>query len=163
MASYLVFTPPDDGRAEAAVLVRDGVHVWAFVLPVVWLVWHRLWLEAVLALAAMALLSAGAGIAGFGAASPAWSLLVSLFFGLEAANLRAAALRRRGWRERGLVEADDDAAAEARMVVDALDADEGVKADLPSASTARRPVSVPAHPAPAHGLALGMLDYPGRR
>ena len=52
MAAYVVM---EKGGASArtaadAVFVRDGFHWVAFLVPAVWMLWHRLWLEAVLAL-----------------------------------------------------------------------------------------------------------------
>ena len=39
-------------RRSGAVLVRDGFSFLAFLLPPLWLLWHRLWIEAALAFAA---------------------------------------------------------------------------------------------------------------
>ena len=155
MAGYIVLTPELDQRPDAAVLVRDGFHVMAFLLPVIWLLWHRLWIEALIAFAAAAVLSTLAGLAGFGAASPAWSLLVSIFFGLEAAHLRVLAMRRRGWRQWGVIEADSLRSAETRLVVEMADA------------LTKRAVPFPARPATITQAgtvpSFGMFDYPGAR
>ena len=156
MASYVVMEPSRGGE-ERAVLVRDGFHFLAFLLPAVWLLFHRLWLEAVLAIAAAMLLGSLAALAGFGPASSFLSLLVSLYVGLEGAALKVAALRRRGWREWGVVEAENARDAEIRYLDGFLD--DGDAAGLPPAALAARPVS-PGRPSPAP--ALGMLGYPGR-
>ena len=54
MASYVVMEPPGASRNDAAagaVLVRDGFSFLAFLLPPLWLLWHRLWIEAALVFA----------------------------------------------------------------------------------------------------------------
>lgn len=118
MAIYVVMEPnqADLSRAqEKAVLIRDGFSCWAFVLPVIWLLVHRLWIEALAALALM--LAAGALATQLGShpmMGAALSLLTQIAFGLEAANLRVAALRRRGWSLWGPVEAANRREAELR-------------------------------------------------
>lgn len=156
MAIYVAMEPPAEAqkRGKDVLFVRDGFHFFAFLVPVFWLLWHRLWIEAVLALAVTLALSALGEVAGFGWASPLLTFIVSIYFGLEAANLRVAALRRRGWREWGVVEADDLAGAEARQAVD----DEARPQPV-----APRPVqAVPVVLAANSGPALGLFDYPGR-
>ena len=54
MAVYVVMEPPGASRNDAAsgaVLVRDAFSVLAFLLPPLWLLWHRLWIEAALVFA----------------------------------------------------------------------------------------------------------------
>src|SRR6188474_1545756 len=108
MASWIVMQSPDRTRDADLAFVRDGFSFLAFLVPPLWLLWHRLWIEALLAFAVLIL---GAGLerlTGFAAAVP---LLVSIFVGLEGNGLRVAALRRRGWRDWGVVDAEhlDDA------------------------------------------------------
>src|SRR5258706_4832059 len=103
MPVYTVHAP---FRADSAVrngtdrleFVRDGLHVWAFLLGPVWLLWHRLWLAlvgyvAVIALSEVALsqLRAGAG------ARFVVMLLVALLMGFEAASLWRWTLSRGNW------------------------------------------------------------------
>ncbi|MBS9721656.1 DUF2628 domain-containing protein [Tianweitania sp. BSSL-BM11] len=129
MAVFVVLEPDVSDLTQAqerAVLVRDGFAFWAFVVPVIWLLLHRLWIEA---LAALALMAAAGALASQVGGSPllglALSLLTQLYFGLEARNLKINALCRRGWRIWGPVEALNKneaelryaAAADARSVV----------------------------------------------
>jgi hypothetical protein len=110
MAIYVVLEPPVANATEAAeraVLVRDGFAFLAFVAPPLWLLWHRLWIEAAIAFAVSVGLTALGETAGLGFTGAALSLLVSIFVGLEGAALRINALRRRGWSEWGVVEASD--------------------------------------------------------
>ncbi|MFU0505119.1 DUF2628 domain-containing protein [Pseudaminobacter sp. NGMCC 1.201702] len=156
MASYVVMEPP--GRkgeaASNAVFVRDGFSLVAFLVPPLWLLWYRLWIEAALAVAAALALGALGEIAGFGMTGTLLSLLVSVYVGLEGAALRIAALRRRGWHEWGVVEADRAGDAELRYLAEADFADSAVEPVL-------APSPQPSRARPA-GPALGLLNYPGR-
>jgi hypothetical protein len=160
MAVYVVMEPPRANRNDAAtgaVLVRDAFSVLAFLLPPLWLLWHRLWIEAALAFAAAMALTALGEVAGFGLAGAVLLLLVSIFIGLEGAALRVNAMRRRGWREWGVVEGSDRAEAEIRYAAEAAP-DETVTRDVPHSTAPIQPTS---RPAPS-GPALGLFDYPGR-
>jgi hypothetical protein len=153
MASYVVMEPPvkttggktGKGAGERAVLVRDGFRFLAFLLPALWLVFNRLWIETVVVIAMTMALSALGAVAGFGNATPALVLLVSLYVGLEASALKLAALRRRGWREWGVVEADN---------AEALTGSDETPAPPPTAG--------PAAPRSTSQPALGLLAYPGK-
>lgn len=159
MAAYTVMEPPgaaDTDAPDRAILVRDGFHLIAFLVPPLWLLWRRLWIEAALAFAAGLGLTMLGEIAGLGFAGAALSFLVSLFVGLEGSTLRINALRRRGWREWGVVEADDRADAEIRYLAEQADrmpADVVVQAPRPM-----RDLRQPARPGPA----LGLFQYPER-
>ncbi len=168
MASYVVMEPlagagMGHSGEDRAVLVRDGFHFLAFLLPAVWLLFHRLWIEALVVVAVTMALSGLGSVAGLGNAAPALSLLVSIYVGLEGSALKLAALRRRGWREWGTVEADNAADAEIRYLSEATARIEDVEGDeaasgwpSPAAST---PFSAPRH---ASGPALGLFAYPGK-
>lgn len=163
MASYVVLEPPGRGGEERAVLVRDGFHFLAFLLPLVWLLFNRLWIEALAVFAAGALIGALGTWFGAAAAASVVSVLLALFVGLEAASLKIAALRRRGWREWGVVEADNARDAEIRYAasLETQLADEFVPAE--DIAQPQLPASRPAtHPARPTGPVLGMLGYPGR-
>ena len=157
MASYVVMEPPSGtGRGgERAVLVRDGFRFLAFVLPAAWMLFNRLWIEALLVIAVTMTLSVFGAAAGLGKAAPALSLIVSLYAGLEASALKLAALRRRGWREWGVVEADSAADAEIRYLAEALMDEDEEPAPAPVAAG-------PAMPRGATGPALGLFAYPGK-
>lgn len=157
MAIYVVMEPPGrTQQADATAFVRDGFAWLGFLVPPLWLLWHRLWIEAALAFVALGLLAALGEIAGFGLAGSLLTLLVSIYVGLEGQALRVAALRRRGWREWGVVEAESIDDADTRYVTDADAApEESLLAPriVPDATLAR----------PAQtGLALGLAHTPGR-
>jgi hypothetical protein len=130
----------------------------AFLLPPIWLAWHRLWIEALAALAVMAVIGSLGSVSGFGNAAPLLSLLVSLYVGLEAPAIWIAALRRRGWREWGVVDAYNRGDAETKhLFAEATaTADEATPPAPPM--TSAEPLSP--RPVPA-GPALGLFSYPG--
>jgi hypothetical protein len=98
MAAYSVFAPPlahaGSAGAERFKFIRDGFSWSAFILGPIWMVFHRLVLSGTASLV---------------------SLLVALLIGLEASSLRSWTLKRRGWREIGIVVADELEAAERRF------------------------------------------------
>jgi hypothetical protein len=160
MAIFVVMEPPGTSRNDAAsgaVLVRDAFSFLGFLLPPLWLLWHRLWIEAALVFALGVGVAALGEIAGLGFAGAALSLLAPIYVGLEGAGLRVNALRRRGWREWGVIEASDKAEAEIRYAAE-VGADENVAPEVPHSTG---PVQMMGRPAPS-GPALGLFGYPGR-
>jgi len=157
MASYVVLER-SPGREEAADLafVRDGFSWLAFLVPPLWLLCHRMWGAALAAFLVLGLLSTVGELSGFPGTASLLTLLVAFYFGLEGANLRIAALRRRGWREWGVVEAARLADAESRFAAEAV-------VDEPAADAGRRIVPDPAAARAAEaGLLLGLGALPGR-
>jgi hypothetical protein len=118
MAVFTVHEPPlrpadaapDPERVQ---FVRDGFSFWAFLLAPLWMLWHRMWL------ALVAYLVPAGGLLLVVGASPAAvitaGLLISLLVGLEAGTLRRFTLRRRGFKEVGLVCGNDREVAERRF------------------------------------------------
>ena len=157
MAAYVVMEPPGRGeKADSTVLVRDGFTWLGLLVPPLWFAWHRLWIEAGVTFVVMGALSMLGQSFGLGLAGSLLSLLVSLYVGLEGQGLRIAALRRRGWREWGVVEAATLDDADTRQALEAeAPADEVVPAPrmFPDAALAR-----PSQP----GIALGLTHIPGR-
>jgi len=121
MSIYTVHEPPLRAGAAAPeperyVFVRDGFSLWAFLFGPLWMLRHRMWLVFVLYVVISFVLEglvavAGASDAGIGAVG----LLISLWVGLEAATLRRFTLRRRGWRDVGVISGEDREAAERRF------------------------------------------------
>jgi hypothetical protein len=120
MPVYTVHAPVTGNAGVAATdrfaFVRDGFHVWAALLGVVWLAWHRLWL----ALIGWIVLMAAIDVAMVRLSiSPAAVFLVdallALLMGFEAASLRRWTLSRRKWRQLDIVVADDEEQAERRF------------------------------------------------
>ena len=157
MASFVVMEPPARSGDRPPAYVRDGFHWLAFLFTPIWLLVHRLWVEALVAIAVMAALSALGMAPGFEFAASIMSLLVALYIGLDAADLRVEALRRRGWRQWGVVDAENRGDAEVRHL-QADFAGEHVPAPPPPSATL-----MPPQPSRTSGPALGLFSYPGGR
>jgi hypothetical protein len=127
MRSYTLHLPPEARPGEAygldrAVIVPDGFSWAAFAFSVVWFLFHRLWLAALIVAAGLALVAAGGyalGLSRF--AATLVSLLVGVLIGLEASSLRRWTLARRGWPVRDAVLAASPAEAEAKAMARWLD------------------------------------------
>ena len=138
--------------------MRDGFSLLAFLVPPLWLLWHRLWIEAALAVAALVLAAGLPKLTGFAVAAPLLSLLVSIYVGLEGNALRIAALRRRGWREWGVVEAGNLDDAETHYAV----RNSRRRRRTPTPSDLPSPPSANAGARPVAGEPVGLLLNPGR-
>jgi hypothetical protein len=120
MPVYTVHAPMTRSSGLAATdrfaFVRDGFHVWAALLGVVWLAWHRLWLALIGWIVLMAVIDFAMMRLGV---SPMAIFLVdvllALLLGFEAASLQRWTLSRRNWRQLDIVVADDEEQAERRF------------------------------------------------
>ena len=123
MAVFTVHQPPlrkTESTPEPTrfTFVRDGFYVWGFVLSVLWMLRHRLWLVAVLFVALCVLIVAGLRLAGAPAGFQQFAVIALMFLvGLEGATLRRWTLTRRGWTNVGVVIADNEDDAERRFFV----------------------------------------------
>ncbi len=121
MPTYTVHAPPPlksetASAPERFVFVRDGFHVWAFVLTPFWVLRYRLWLAFAIYVAVsialafvLRLIGAGATVQFLG------GLVISLLIGFEASTLRRRKLAWWGWSTLGLVVGDDLETAEHRF------------------------------------------------
>ena len=163
MTSYLVMEPPQAGpsRAEEALIIRDGFSLTAFLFPLIWFLWHRMWVEALAFLALAFVIGAVGSLTGGGVFTPVMSIVLAILIGLEVPALRAAALRRRGWTDWGVVEGANRAEAELRY---ATEAGEVASAAPSTAVPPSAPAGQPAFPGGARtrGPAFGLIDYPRR-
>jgi hypothetical protein len=159
MPAYAVFEPPMRKRsaadhADRFIFFRERFSLAAFLFGPLWMVWRRLWLVLIVYLVTVPLLVIGLlriGIAP--SACAAVYLLVELLIGMEAASLRRWTLIRRGWRDCGIVIADDLELAERRFF-DARSARE--RAAIPAApprASAHLPLSGPE--------VIGLFPEPG--
>ncbi|WP_457106412.1 DUF2628 domain-containing protein [Methylobacterium sp. P5_C11] len=148
MRSYTLHLPTDARPGEAlgldrAVLVRDGFSWSAFAFTVLWFLFHRLWIAALIVLVALVSLAA-AGIA-FGLPTGAGlvvTLLAAWLIGLEASSLRRWTLARRGWPARDAVVAATPEEAEGRALTRWIEASQAApRAPFPSGPS-RRPEPV---------------------
>ena len=121
MPTYTVHAPPlrqgeTTSAPERFVFVRDGFHVWAFILSPLWLLAHRLWL-------AFIIYVIGYGAVGFAFAFLRVSanaqllagLAIALLVGFEAPSIWRWTLARRRWRTLGFVVGEDAEMAEQRF------------------------------------------------
>ena len=120
MPVYTVHAPTASSAAIAATdkfaFVRDGFHVWAALLSVVWLAWHRLWLALVGWTVLVAAIHFAMGRFGVGNDTIFLvGVLFALLLGFEAASLERWTLSRRNWRQLDIVVADNEEAAERRF------------------------------------------------
>lgn len=103
------------GLADDAVLVKQGFSWPAFLVPLFWLVWKRMWIVLALYLAVEMGLAAVTytELASQGAVAAA-SLAVNLILGFQGNDLYRWTLERRRYREQAVVAGRDLAAAEHR-------------------------------------------------
>ncbi len=121
MVVYTVHEPPNAwgdpiDRAARLVFIKDGFHWLAALFPAIWLLVKGLWLELIVFLVAVGVLTWGIEALG---ASPTLSgfllLAVQIIFGFEASTIYAAALERRGWHMAGTITGRDQADCERRF------------------------------------------------
>jgi hypothetical protein len=168
MSVYTVHEPPlrtADALAEPErfAFVRDGFYLWAFLLTPLWMVWRRLWLVLLAYLAVSLVLDTALVLFGASAAVVVGvGMLVSLLIGLEAGTFRRFTLRRRGWTNVGVVNADNLQDAERRFFTAwvhspqaATSAPKSVAAAQPSMTAA-----APAAPGVSSGV-VGLFPEPG--
>ena len=145
-----------NGEADLPIAVRDGFSWLAFLVPPLWFAWNRLWVEAMIALAALIVLNAVGIRFGMGGMTSLLSSLVSLWAGLEGAAMRIAGMRRRGYSEVGAIWAYDRDDAELRFAAGAESIPNPVDA-LPAPRP--RPQALRPHaPAPA----IGLVSFQGK-
>jgi len=120
MPVYTVHAPvthsADYRATDRFAFVRDGFHVWAALLGVVWLAWHRLWLALLGWIVVMTAIDVGLVKLGTGSGTIFLvNVLLALLLGFEAASLERWTLSRRNWRQLDIVVADDEETAEHRF------------------------------------------------
>jgi hypothetical protein len=147
---------PDPDRF---VFVRDGFYGWAFLLGPLWMLRHQLWLVLLIYAAVLVGLQALMWWLGLvGAAHFLVTLLVAILLGLEGATLRRWTLRRRGFRNVGVVVGDDLEEAERRFFGTWVARDHVQLAPPPQV-----PPASPTGPrvARAHSDVIGLFPEPG--
>jgi Protein of unknown function (DUF2628) len=101
---YAVYEPPVPAtdtvaRAEGIAFVREGFSWVALLVPLLWLIFHRMWIEFVVLLLVYVVLQFAFGSDPHGQMLSAWaSFAIGILFAFEANDLRAASLTRRGYR-----------------------------------------------------------------
>ena len=145
MASYVVMEPAGTKAGDAALFVKDALRPLALILPVVWLLWNRLWFEAAMVFLASLVLIGGAQWFGQPDLGSFAALLIGIYVALEGSALKIAALARRGYAAATVVEASSLVEAEDRYYFG-----RDLVAGAPPAAPAR-PVASPAATAAGDG------------
>ena len=152
MATFLVLIPPDaKSQDEHARFIRDGFSWVAFLLPYIWLLWHRAWLAAALVFAVQALGSAISDHPVFGLAGVVLCLATNLLVTLEGPTMIVAGLKRNGWTVDAAISADDRATAEEIYYMDIAAGEPETRhtVSLPEAETSPR----------RHAPMLGLVGF----
>ena len=101
MRYYSVHAPPEGtDDPERFAFVKDGFSWPALFVPVLWILWHRLWLALVWYIV-FVLIVAWTGRLVSDDAAVVVAFLGTLLLALEGNNIRRAALQNRGWEEVG--------------------------------------------------------------
>jgi hypothetical protein len=127
MRYYSVHAPLDDADAmERCVFVKDGFSWPAFFVPILWILWHRLWLTLIYFIV-FVLIIAWTGRLATENIALSVAIMGTILFALEANNIRRLSLERRDWEEigssfgRNLTEAEARFFASDKDGKDALD------------------------------------------
>jgi hypothetical protein len=154
---YSVYEPPAEapdvtGRAEALAFVKEGFSWPALLVPGLWLLYQRMWLELILFILVFTLLAWVSSPSDDGQALLGWvSAALVVVFAFEANDLRRAALERGGYRLAGIAIGGDRDAAELAFFGSWLPRQQGL--------TARGRETGPERPGRAQALAaLQALD-----
>ncbi len=164
MPLYTVHAPPPRSGAAAPdpmdyVFVKEGFCWPALFVPVLWLLFRRMWLVLVIYLVAVLALAA-AERAGGGPLPDVATVLGWLWLALEGNQLRRWSLRRRGYRLVDVVEGGRLAAAESRYFHDWPEATETPPAAPPGEPL---PPAPPSQPSAEAGDVIGLFPAPGGR
>ena len=109
-------------RADELLFIRDGFAILAVISPVVWFIWHKLWIPLVVYIVVLLVLMGAGQLAGFGETQMGiLSTLVNLAVGLEANNIRRWIVERRGMRTIGVVSGENLEECEYRFFSSWLD------------------------------------------
>jgi hypothetical protein len=117
MRAYTVHAPPGEAPApERFAFVKDGFSWPALLVPILFILWHRLWLTLMGAVIFVLVIAWIDRL--FGEDNAAMVAIIGvLLFALEANNLRRLSFEARGWRELGSAFGQDRDEAEIRFFV----------------------------------------------
>lgn len=112
MKIFSILESPD-GKPEKAAFVREGFSWGAFLLSVLWALWQRMWVVALLLFVVFAALAVASELEFIGSDLAALvQFAIMLLFGFEARNLQIRALEKTGFRRAGIIQATSLEAAE---------------------------------------------------
>jgi uncharacterized protein DUF2628 len=165
MPAFAVLEPPGYNdtaeRADRFIFLHERFSLGAFLLGPLWMMWQRLWLELLVYLAGVAAVGYGLYALGVGWPTIIVALsLIQLFLGLEATTLARGMRVRHGWRDGGVVIADDLDLAERRFFDDRVARRSAARAA--SATAPSNPGPLPGAPAnPSQPGVIGLFPEPG--
>jgi hypothetical protein len=121
MPAFAVLEPPERHRsarerADGFIFLRDRFSLGAFLFGPLWMIWHWLWIVLIIYLVVVGFIGYGLQVLGI-----SWPVLafvfglIQLLIGLEATTLLRWTRFRQGWRDCGVVIADDLEMAERRF------------------------------------------------
>jgi hypothetical protein len=162
MPAYAVLEPPRRNRtasehADRFVFLRERFSLGAFLFGPLWMMWRRLWVVLIVYLVVVGLIEYGLQrLEITWPTRAAVYVLIHLLIGLEATSLRRWTRIRRGWRDCGIVIADDLEMAERRFF-------DARAVRRPGAGTSAMPAAAPlaAHAGPAPRDIIGLFPEPG--
>jgi hypothetical protein len=163
MPAFAVLEPPGPagaaGHPDRFIFLHEKFSLGAFLFGPLWLIAHGLWLELVAYLTGLAL--AGSILYAIGVGGPGILLIFSLLqllLGLEATSLMRWRRIRSGWRDGGVVIADDLDLAERRFFEDRV---AHRTADRAAADATPAPVASTPAPPPLPGPPAGTRGVTG--
>jgi hypothetical protein len=164
---YSVYEPPAKApevltRAETLAFVKEGFSWPALLVPGLWLLFQRMWLELVLFVVLFVVLGWLLGQSDQGKALLSWiSLGIVVLFAAEANDLRRAALERRGWRQIGVAIGQGRDAAELSFFRSWLPEQERPSRDRSVAAEAPRQTEAPPRKTSGEGEeVIGLFPQP---
>lgn len=115
--------PDVTARADRIVFVREGIAWWAFLFPVIWLLYHRLWLVLLLFLAVIFALTGLVSLLDWPESlGGVPTMLASFLLALEGNDLRRWTLTRKGYAQVDVTTGRDRQECEQRFFEDWLPA-----------------------------------------
>jgi Protein of unknown function (DUF2628) len=145
---YSVYEPPAEApdlmqRADRLAFVKEGFSWLALLVPLLWLIYYRMWIELIVLGLIYLALQVVFGNDTQGQALAIWaSFAIGVLFAFEANDLRAAALERRGYRLVGVASGRDRTEAERSFFT----------AWLPQQKSSSRPPERPRQPRRAEAV-----------
>ncbi len=137
MTVYSVYEPTDaadlEARSDKVAFVKDGIAWFALIVPLLWLIYHRMWLELLAFLVIFMSLPVIFGSGPAGRELAGWaSLGLTVLFAVEANDLRGWALRRKGFKFAGTAWGRDRIEAETQFFSRWLPEQEKPSAPIPA-------------------------------
>lgn len=120
MASFVILRHSDASThsgLENTVFVRDAFSAAALIMPLIWLLWNRLWVHAALVAFAFVLLFAMVQNIDFALFSYFMGLILALFVAAEGPVWRIKALMHDGYVQSGVIDANNHNEAELKWAM----------------------------------------------